>query len=74
MNEVLVERAFVGLGDRVIINHLGIQDEQVVVVMTRHSGTDPLCCPTQVVIQKYHDVDGKLLLLSEDVIGTTIGQ
>ncbi len=69
----LIEQAYTWLGDRVIIHFLGIQDGQIVVVMTRHGDLDPLCCPTKVVIQRYVDENGELTLISEELIGTIIG-
>jgi len=70
---ILVERAFAWLGDRVIVHFLGVQDRQVVVVMTKHGDLDPLCCPTKVVIQKYVQENDKLVLNSEESIGTIVG-
>jgi hypothetical protein len=69
---VLAEKVYLWLGDRVIVHHLGVQDGQIVLVMTRHSAEDPLCCPTEVVIQKFM-IDGNMLtLVSEEMIGTTV--
>jgi hypothetical protein len=69
---VLAEKVYIWLGDRVIVHHLGVQDGQIVLVMTRHSAEDPLCCPTEVVIQKFM-IDGNMLtLVSEEMIGTTV--
>jgi hypothetical protein len=70
---VLVESAYLWLGDRVIVHHLGVQDGQIVLVMTRHGAGDPLCCPTEVVIQKIVEDDGILALESETLIGTAVG-
>ncbi|MGD8455432.1 MAG: hypothetical protein PVF83_03525 [Anaerolineales bacterium] len=69
---VLVEEAYMWLGDRVIIHHLGVEDGQIVLVMTRHGAEDPLCCPSEVVIQKIFEDDGLLTVTSEEIIGTTI--
>jgi hypothetical protein len=70
---ILVEQAFAQLGDRVIVHFLGVQDGQIVLVMTRHGDLDPLCCPTKVVIQKYNQENEKLVLNSEESIGTIVG-
>lgn len=66
----LVEEAYMWLGDRVIVHHLGVEDGQIVLVMTRHGAEDPLCCPTEVVIQKIVEDDGLLTVASEEIIGT----
>ena len=72
--EALVEIANTWLGDRVIIHLFRIENGQIVLVMTRHGKHDPLCCPTHVVLRKYHAADGKLELLSEELLGTTLGE
>jgi hypothetical protein len=70
---ILVEWAFTWLGDRVIVHFLGVQDGQIVVVVTKHGAEDPLCCPTKVVIQRYVDENGELTLISEEMIGNIVG-
>lgn len=70
---VLAEKAYQWLGDRVIVHHVGVQDGQIVLVMTRHGAEDPSCCPTEVVIQKFIEDNGMLSLASEEIIGTAIG-
>jgi heat shock protein HslJ len=57
---VMVERngqpydtAWTQLGDRVQINSLAIEDNQIVVDMITHGPDDPMCCPTQQVVQSY---------------------
>jgi hypothetical protein len=71
-NGVLAEKAYMWLGDRVIVHFLGIQDGHIVLVMTRHGAEDALCCPTEVVIQKIVEDDGILILALEEIIGTAI--
>ena len=55
-----VNVATVSLGDRVIVNTLAIEGNEVVVDMVTHGPNDPMCCPTQEVIQRYALEDGKL--------------
>ncbi len=57
---VMVERdgqpydvAWTQLGDRVQINSLSIQNGEIVVDMVTHGPDDPMCCPTQQVVQTY---------------------
>jgi heat shock protein HslJ len=48
-----VNVAIAPLGDRVKINSLTIQDGQIVVDMVTHGPNDPMCCPTQQVVETY---------------------
>jgi hypothetical protein len=48
-----VNVAITPLGDRVQINSLTIQDGQIVVDMVTHGPDDPMCCPTQQVVETY---------------------
>ena len=41
------------LGDRVKVDAVAIQNDQIVVDMVAHAPTDPLCCPTQRVLVTY---------------------
>jgi heat shock protein HslJ len=41
------------LGDRVQINALSIENNEIVVDMVTHGPEDPMCCPTQNVVQTY---------------------
>ena len=41
------------LGDRVVINSLAIENNQVVVDMITQGPDDPMCCPTQPVVVAY---------------------
>jgi heat shock protein HslJ/LysM repeat protein len=56
------------LGDRTQIKSLGIEDEEIVVDMVTHGPDDPMCCPTQRVVQKYALQEDELVQTSE-VIG-----
>jgi heat shock protein HslJ len=48
-----VNVAITPLGDRVQINSLTIQDGQIVVDMVVQGPDDPMCCPTQQVVETY---------------------
>jgi len=41
------------LGDRIQINSLDIENNQIIVDMISHGPDDPMCCPTQQVIETY---------------------
>ena len=56
--------AWTQLGDRVQINSLAIEGDEIVVDMVTHGPDDPMCCPTQQVVQKY-------ALRGEELIGTS---
>jgi heat shock protein HslJ len=53
--------ATTGLGDRVAINSLTIENNQVVVDMITQGPDDPMCCPTQQVVVAYELQDGQLV-------------
>jgi hypothetical protein len=52
-NGQLHDVAWALLGDRVQINSLSIEDNEIVVDMVTHGPDDPMCCPTQQVVQTY---------------------
>ena len=58
------------LGDRVEINSLTIEDNQIVVDMINQGPDDAMCCPTQNVIRTYALQDGELVQTSEEVVGS----
>lgn len=69
---VMVERdgqpqdiAWMQLGDRVQINSLAIEDSEIVVDMVTHGPDDPMCCPTQQVVQAY-TLQGDALVQTTD--------
>jgi hypothetical protein len=69
---VLVERngqpydvAWTQLGDRVQINSVAIEDNQIAVDMVTHGPDDPMCCPTLQVVQTYALQGEELVLTSE---------
>lgn len=56
------------LGDRVQVNSMSIEDGEIVVDMITHGPDDPMCCPTQQVVQTYELRDNELVQTSEEVI------
>ena len=58
------------LGDRVRINSLTIENNEIMVDMITHGPDDPACCPTQQVVQKYALEGDQLKQTSQEVIGT----
>ena len=62
------------LGDRVQINGITIENNQIIVDMITFAPDDPMCCPTQEVIQTYELQDGELVLTSTEVVGTVEGE
>jgi heat shock protein HslJ len=65
-----VNTATILLGDRVQVNSLDIADGNIVVDMITHGPDDPMCCPTQHVVQTYELQDAGLVLTSTDVLGS----
>lgn len=57
------------LGDRVNVFSLEIADDQIDLTMLTQGPNDPMCCPTQIVRQRY-TLDGDTLTLAEQ---TTVG-
>ena len=58
------------LGDRVQINSLAIENDQIVVDMLTAGPNDPMCCPSQQVVQTY-ELEGALLVLaSEEIVSS----
>jgi len=55
--------ATTGLGDRVAINSLTIENNQVVVDMITQGPDDPMCCPSQQVVVAYELQDGQLVVV-----------
>lgn len=69
---VMVERdgqphdvAWTQLGDRVEINSLAIEADEVVIDMVTQGPDDPMCCPTQQVVQTYA-LEGESLVQTSD--------
>jgi hypothetical protein len=51
------------LGDRIQIKSLSIENGYIIVDMIKHKKKDPMCCPTQEVVQKYSLEGNKLVLV-----------
>ena len=62
----------VSLGDRVIVNSLSIEHQTIVVDMTTHGPSDPMCCPTENVVQTYKLQGDQLVLTGNQ--GASAGQ
>ena len=69
---VMVERdgqphdiAWTLLGDRVQINSLSINNDEILVDVVTHGPDDPMCCPTQQVVQTYTLQGEELIKTSE---------
>ncbi len=69
VNGVPVNVATTMLGDRTQINTLGIVDNQVLVDMVNQGPSDPMCCPTQRVINAYQLNDGEFEQTTSAVVG-----
>jgi len=59
------------LGDRVQIQALSIAGNEIVVEMIAPGPEDPMCCPTQQVVQTYALQNGELIQTSSQVVGST---
>jgi heat shock protein HslJ len=57
------------LGDRVDIQALAIENNQVVVEMVTQGPDDPMCCATTIVRRTYELKDGELVMTSDEIIG-----
>ena len=57
--------AWTQLGDRVQINSLAVEGDEIVVDMVTHGPEDPMCCPTQQVVQAYALQGEELTMTSE---------
>jgi hypothetical protein len=55
--------ATIYLGDRIQIKSLSIKDGYILVDMIKHKKKDPMCCPSQEVMQKYELQGNKLALV-----------
>lgn len=65
-----VNLATTRLGDRVLIYAVSIIDNEIVVYMLQAGPDDPLCCPSQQVVQRYALQGDRLVQLSSEVIET----
>ena len=60
-----VDAASTFLGDRVQVNSLVIEDEEIIVDMITQGPNDAMCCPTQEETRTYQLVDGELVATSD---------
>ena len=58
--------AIASLGDRVIINSVAIEDNKIIVDMVTQDDDDPMCCPTQQVINTYELQGNELVEISSE--------
>lgn len=64
----LTNVATTSLGDRIQINSVEIVDGNIVVDMVQAGPDDPLCCPTQHVVNTYALEDDQLTLVSSEEV------
>ena len=60
--------ATTSLGDRVEINSIAIENNQIVIDMVQAGPDDPLCCPSQRVIKTYELQGDQLVEVSSQVV------
>jgi heat shock protein HslJ len=58
------------LGDRVQINSVSLADNQIVVDMIKAGPNDPLCCPTQHVVETFELQGDQLVQTSNEIVGS----
>jgi heat shock protein HslJ len=63
-----VEVASTFLGDRIQINSITIEGDQIVVDMVQAGPDDPMCCPSQQVIKAYELQGGQLVEVSSQEV------
>jgi heat shock protein HslJ len=68
-----VNVATTSLGDRVEIQALSIVGNEIIVEMVNQGPDDPMCCPTQQVVQTYALEGDQLVQTSNRVLGSTGG-
>lgn len=59
------------LGDRVVVQKLAIDDNQIMLTMLTQGPDDPMCCPSQVVTQTY-ELQGETLALVDQSTETAV--
>jgi len=59
------------LGDRVVVQELSIDNNQITLTMLTQGPDDPLCCPSQIVTQTY-DLQGETLVLVDEMTETAV--
>ena len=66
-----VNVAVTSLGDRVQVQALTIAGNEIIVEMVNQGPDDPMCCPTQQVVQTYALEGNELVQTSSRVLGST---
>jgi heat shock protein HslJ len=61
------------LGDRVQVQALSVANNEIVVSMVTHGPDDPMCCPSQQVVQTYTLEGGQLVQTASEVTGSAAG-
>jgi len=61
------------LGDRIRINSLAMEGDEIVVDMVTQSPDDPFCCPTQQVVRRYGLQENELVQSSSEIIPAVSG-
>lgn len=67
-NDQPVSLASTMLGDRVQINSIAVEDNQIVVDMVQAGPDDPLCCPSQQVIKTFELQGDQLVEISSQIV------
>jgi heat shock protein HslJ len=62
--------ATISLGDRAQIEALSVKAGQIVVEMITHGPDDPMCCPTQQVVQTYALQGDGLVQVSSEIVSS----
>jgi hypothetical protein len=60
-----VNVAITNIGDRVKINSIAVDNERIILDLVTQGPSDPMCCPTNHVIQKY-ELQGDTLVLADE--------
>lgn len=61
------------LGDRITVNSVAIENNQIVVDMITQGPDEPMCCPTQQVVVTYELQGEELVEVSREVVGAEAG-
>jgi heat shock protein HslJ len=68
-NGELVNVANTLLADRARIDYLALEEGIFTIMMAKAGPQDPLCCPTQIVVEKYELQGEKLVQMSSELLG-----
>ncbi len=73
-DESPVHIASAPLGDRVVVQDLAIDNNQIALTMLTQGPDDPMCCPSQVVSQTYELQEETLVLVDETTAAAPTGE